>query len=354
MAKAENDERCFLAYDDYDRLNLDLTNRISEEANAALAEPPNAIADTIELEELDLDPFVNKAKYTDQDREQLCQQMVTACKDMGFLVIKNHGVEQELIDKALSLAYSFFREHPMDAKKSECKSSEDRRGWLESQNKFSEFLIMSPAPGEAKLNSSYLPKVEGFEATMNQYYEAMSQLENLLLHMLAQGLGIESEKVAHNIGGHRGLLYLNYSRKRSDEHILSSRGSGHTDWGPLTILLQGEPGLHVIKNKRWHRVLTGHDKFVVNLGDAMNRWTNGLFRSTIHIVRYWHDQDRVSIPYFVAQALDPTDNRKLQVLVDAKEEEAIFKECSYNQFIKDKTQAFYAYLQSSAQESSAA
>lgn len=333
--------------DEYDTRHLEQTAKLIEEANSQVK--PDAEQEEIHLKELDLDPFVRTDQYTDQDREKVCAEMVKACEEIGFLVIKNHGVPQELVENMLTFVETFFRTFPLEEKQKSA-SDEPRRGYVFAENKQSEGLIIAPRPGEEKPSTQHYPKLEGFEECMNKYYAAMASLEKVLLKVIAKSLGIDEASMVNNIGSHKGLCQLNYYRKLSDKHRFEEREmGGHTDWGPLTILVQGTPGLHVLKDHKWHRVNTGRDKFVVNLGDAMNRWTNGRFASTIHCARLYDDVDRVSIPYFVAQAMDPSDTRPLVPLVKCGED-ATFKEGSFFDFIQQKGNAFYAYVAKQAAE----
>merc|ERR1740121_1765179 len=67
----------------------------------------------------------------------------------------------------------------------------------------------------------------------------------------------------------------------------SIRCSAHTDYGTLTILKSGGPGLQLSKDKDnpvWHDVPYVEDAFVINLGDLMRRWTNDRWSSTLHRV----------------------------------------------------------------------
>ena len=62
-------------------------------------------------------------------------------------------------------------------------------------------------------------------------------------------------------------------------------GAGqHTDYGGLTILLQqpGEDGLEVwhTATHQWIELPALEDKFVINLGDLIQRWTGGMYKST--------------------------------------------------------------------------
>ena len=80
-------------------------------------------------------------------------------------------------------------------------------------------------------------------------------------------------------------------------------GAGaHTDWGAITILAQdSHGGLEVqMPDSTWVPATPMAGSFVVNLGDMIPRWTNGLYHSNPHRVRNTHSggQPRYSIPFF--------------------------------------------------------
>jgi isopenicillin N synthase-like dioxygenase len=76
--------------------------------------------------------------------------------------------------------------------------------------------------------------------------------------------------------------------------------SAHTDYGTLTILL-ADPvvgGLQLQSSGGgWHDIEAMPGSFVVNLGDAMARWTNDRWRSTMHRVQIPPSR-RQSIAFF--------------------------------------------------------
>lgn len=60
----------------------------------------------------------------------------------------------------------------------------------------------------------------------------------------------------------------------------------HCDYGVLTLLVtDGTPGLQILKEGAWHDVPPMTGSFVVNLGDMLERWTSGKWKSTMHRVR---------------------------------------------------------------------
>lgn len=80
----------------------------------------------------------------------------------------------------------------------------------------------------------------------------------------------------------------------------------HTDYGMITLLLTDQtPGLQVLsKAGQWIDVPHKKGAFVVNLGDMLERWSNGLFRSTPHRVLMRGDSERYSIPFFYEPTFD--------------------------------------------------
>lgn len=102
------------------------------------------------------------------------------------------------------------------------------------------------------------------------------------------------------------------------------RAGAHSDYGSMTLLFQrpGQPGLEIRPpndSKTWSPVPpfpAGYDEsqmppILVNMGDMMSYWTNGLLRSTVHRVIFPKDtkagQDRYSIAFFT----HPSDSTEL-------------------------------------------
>ncbi|KAI1036652.1 hypothetical protein LB503_002819 [Fusarium chuoi] len=92
------------------------------------------------------------------------------------------------------------------------------------------------------------------------------------------------------------LRFLRYPPPESTAHSEDDiRAGAHSDYGSITLLfrLKGQAGLEVLrKDNVWAPVPVCPDgteedpspPILINIGDLLSYWTNGLFRSTLHRV----------------------------------------------------------------------
>jgi isopenicillin N synthase-like dioxygenase len=74
----------------------------------------------------------------------------------------------------------------------------------------------------------------------------------------------------------------------------------HTDYECFTLLLQdSNPGLEILSpDGHWISAAPIEGGIVVNVADFLMRWTNGVYKSTVHRVVNRTDKVRYSIPLF--------------------------------------------------------
>lgn len=96
------------------------------------------------------------------------------------------------------------------------------------------------------------------------------------------------------------LRLLRYPPARPDAPSHEYGSSPHTDYGFVTLLAVDDvPGLEVqLPDSSWELAVPPEHGFVMNAGDLLHRWSNGLWRSTPHRVYNQHGQERYSIPFF--------------------------------------------------------
>lgn len=105
------------------------------------------------------------------------------------------------------------------------------------------------------------------------------------------------------------LRFLKYPRGGEAAYKDHVRAGAHSDYGSITLLFQKDvPGLEVQASRtEWISAPLIPGAILVNVGDAMELWTNGLFKSTIHRVTFLPEHnhlDRYSMPFF----FHPDDN----------------------------------------------
>merc|ERR1712032_1251717 len=151
-------------------------------------------------------------------------------------------------------------------------------------------MQMGPKDPESGMPARRMPsRPDGFTASWDTYYEHANELANRLLEAFALALDLPENWFQDKANRHISALRANnYPDQEGIEVPAGSiRCSAHTDYGTLTILRSGGPGLQVAKDKNhpvWHDVPFVEDGFVINLGDLMRRWTNDRWSSTLHKV----------------------------------------------------------------------
>ncbi len=83
-----------------------------------------------ELPVLDLTPILPGSSSTLQERQALALQVQAACVDVGFFLIKNHGIDEGVFDEALRQARAFFG-LPLEEKlKIDMKNAKSFKGYI--------------------------------------------------------------------------------------------------------------------------------------------------------------------------------------------------------------------------------
>ncbi|KAJ5692062.1 2OG-Fe(II) oxygenase [Penicillium macrosclerotiorum] len=244
-------------------------------------------------------PTIDISRYTvpksPEDKSQLILDVRDACLRHGFLQIRNHGVPLSTQNAMLQSTRNLFhlpREQKiaMSLKKRTC-----HRGYEGSGDQLQHEDILPDSkegfyigPEEPGVETSFIhgPNVwpelpeEVFHGPVWKYYGEMLRLGRILWEILVQGLG-------HPFGA-----------------------GPHTDFGGVTCLLQqpGKDGLEVwhAAKEEWVAIPAQEDVYVVNLGDMIQKWTGGEYKSTRHRVINKGGGERLSVATFWHGDLDAT------------------------------------------------
>ncbi|KAL1194641.1 Jasmonate-induced oxygenase 1 [Cardamine amara subsp. amara] len=257
-----------------------------------------------------------------------------ACLEHGFFYVKNHGISEELMERVFKESKAFFN-LPLEERLTIMGLLP--RALLGYTPLFAEKLDTSLSSiGDSK-ESFYFAPLEGVLAqrypnqwpsedllpswrqTMECYYKNVLSVGRKLLGLIALALDLDEDffKQVGALDDPAAVArLLRYPGEVVSSDVEETYGaSAHSDYGMLTLLLtDGVPGLQVCKDKSkkpriWEDVPGIRGAFIVNIGDMMERWTNGLFRSTLHRVMPV-GKERYSVAFF----LDPNPDCNVECL----------------------------------------
>ncbi|KAK3112858.1 hypothetical protein LTR53_010409 [Teratosphaeriaceae sp. CCFEE 6253] len=282
------------------------------------------------------------------DRQAVAAQISSACKNSGFFHITGHGVPEPTRQATLALSARFFKSTPREKKeKLHAKHSPYLRGYEPADYTYvnpDDWAAEDAAPetkegfnwgyeagldptgGDGQyreldgkdVNGNVWPEEEdvpGFYETIKLYYGEILDLARHLFRLFALSLDLSEDYFDHMMthpGGIARLLYypassnpqpLNPNQK--DEEI----GLGaHSDYECFTILLcSAAPGLEILSpDDTWVPAPAVEGSFIINVADFLMRWTNGVYRSTVHRVVNRTREERFSVPFFFSVNYDQT------------------------------------------------
>src|SRR5687767_3927595 len=256
----------------------------------------------------------------DKDPEAFAQELGRSFVDYGFAVIRDHGIPQDLIDQAEQKSKQFFA-LPDDVKKKYLiPGSGGARGYtafgIETAKGASSFDLKEfwhvgrelPADHkfrEVMADNVWPEEIPGFKETFLELYDAFDAAGVKVLRAIARFLEVDEEYFTDTVrDGNSVMRLLHYPPvdKPTGNHI---RAGAHEDINTITLLLGAEEAGLELKTKdgRWLPVSPKHGELVVNIGDMLQRLTNGRLRSTSHrVVNPAPDRAskaRYSMPFFL-------------------------------------------------------
>ena len=258
-------------------------------------------------------------------------ELARAAAEVGFLYVRNHGVDPALAERARRAALDFFR-LPEEAKR-EAATNRFHHGYLEPGStrmydgarldlKESFNWGVEPDGGfdaeDPSANPLLGPNVwpaamPALEPAVYPYFEAASACAEDLLRGFALGAGLDAEHFIRLRDRPLSRGSLQYYPPQPEDAAEDQFGvAPHTDFGVLTVLCQDEIGGLEIRRRdgAWAAMPPIPGALVVNIGDLLERWSNRRYRSTVHRVINASGRERLSL----VLAYDPN----FETLVDPR------------------------------------
>lgn len=151
-----------------------------------------------------------------------------------------------------------------------------------------------PRNGIFSLTDEAFPRptpVDEHWQTLQSFTSSCRDVADTILRTLSKALHLPAEKTLESFHQpcHPSLdiiRLLKYKAAAPGNITPSVPQTAHTDLGSLTLLFASTPGLQIRPrgSDEWLYVMPRENSVIVNLGDAMSMWTDGMFQSVLHRV----------------------------------------------------------------------
>ncbi|XP_023638406.1 2-oxoglutarate-Fe(II) type oxidoreductase [Capsella rubella] len=267
---------------------------------------------------------------TNSNLHQSALSLKQACLDCGFFYVTNHGLSEELRDEAFEQSKKFF-DLPLEEKMKVLRNGKHRgyspvfdqildpENQVDGDYKESFFIGIEDLKDDLHNDTPFYgpnlwpdPDVlPGWRATMEKYHQEALRVCKVIAKLLALALDLDVNYFdkPEILGNPIAVMRLVHYEGVSDPSKGIFACGAHTDFGMMTLLATDNVmGLQICKDKeakprKWEYVPSIKGAYIVNLGDLLERWSNGIFKSTLHRV-LGNGQERYSIPFFVEPSHD--------------------------------------------------
>ncbi|KAG6530217.1 probable 2-oxoglutarate-dependent dioxygenase SLC1 [Zingiber officinale] len=273
------------------------------------------------------------------DRIQALEAVDKACKEYGFFQVVNHGMNEEGMRKMMAAGRRFFEQGFEERKK---WMTSDIRGKVRYGTSFNEindtvlcwrdFLKLNCQPLQEMLPlCPSSPKDLRDEVV--SYVEEIQVLFLEIMAVVLEALGVRKEESLmeeFEEGSH--MLIVNYFPPCPNPDLTLGMPP-HSDYGFLTLLLQDDiAGLQVYHRDRWFTIDPLFNSIVVNIGDHLEIFSNGRYKSVLHRVLVNSTKPRMSIASLHSLPFSSTV-RPAAALIDDAGRGRLYKDTDFAAFL---------------------
>lgn len=287
-------------------------------------------------------------------RRAVAAAIADAAATVGFFYVKNHSLSQQDIDAAFQTAMDFHN-LPLDAKMQVSMTrNHHAQGFLHGMTKGNDallkenqqeaFQIRRPlADDDPDLLSGkplhgvipWPPAMPDLKPRMLAYYDKVNTLGYELLKLFELSLDFAPGTLKASFAKDmNSLRLLHYPPQKPDDSGENLGARGHTDTNAFTILAQDPNGGLEVRNRdgEWVAVPPIAGTLVVNVGEVLKVWTDGVFTSAVHRVINRSGRRRYSIPFFMYPSFDA----EIRTLIKNPDPENVAPEDLHTSFPRDR------------------
>ena len=255
------------------------------------------------------------------------KKLVQSLKDTGFAVVRDHGINKDLIDDAYYYWAMFYGSELEFKEKFKYNPKENIQGGyfpMKSENakgykasdlkEFFHFYRASDLPfppvkvlGQyeaANITSGPMTIINLFNSMEEAGMRILTEINNNLPNDVWRDLSMDLEVMASDSPATL-LRSIHYPPIKDDDTADGAvRAAAHEDINLITLLPAATASGLEVKDAEgnWHTVETSGNDLVVNVGDLLQEATGGYLKSTTHRVVNTEEgktQSRYSMPFFI-------------------------------------------------------
>ncbi|KAJ3693056.1 hypothetical protein LUZ60_012151 [Juncus effusus] len=286
-------------------------------------------------------PIIDLALLKTPQRSMVLQSLAMACKQYGFFQVVNHGIPCEAVREMIEVTDRFFGMSYIEREK---YMSSDLRSPVRYGTSFNQindrvfcwrdFLKLNCQPFE-KVVPFWPSNPTDLREKAAAYANGTKYLFTELMSAILETLGVNLDFLKEFTDGSH-LMVLN-CYPPCPEPDLTLGMPPHSDYGFLTLLLQDEvAGLQVQHKDEWVTVEPVPDSFVVNIGDHLEIFSNGIYKSVLHRVLVNSLRSRISIASLHSMAIEKVISPAAELISDSNRK----------RYMDTEFAAFLAYISS--------
>lgn len=303
-------------------------------------------------------PSLDLADFVSGDSDQkatFVQKLGEAYTNIGFVSIKNHGLSDALTAKLYESVEAFFALPDDTKRKYEKTALAGQRGYISKGREKAKgrntgdlkefFHVGQPADNsrEDYPENIWPAEVPDLEVYTTEAYRTLLAAGKSMLRAIAIYLELPEDYFDEKVQqGNSILRPIHYFPIENPDEIPEDavRAAEHGDINLITLLMGASAdGLQVLRrDNKWIPITALPDQIVVNVGDMLERLTNGKLKSTIHRVvnppKELMHTSRYSIPFF----MHPVSEMDLSCLPECIDEDhpKTFEDISAGAFLDQR------------------
>jgi isopenicillin N synthase-like dioxygenase len=304
---------------------------------------------TRQVPTLDLSNFLSGSKAS---QSEFSNQLFIGLKEYGFIVLKGHGIDEDLLHWTFDLAKIFFDLSDEVKALYDASSNAGQRGYTpfgkehakgSSVVDLKEFWHIGQElscnhPYRTRYPKNMWPKeLPEFRGEFLRLYGALESTGKVLLKALTGPLDLPADFFTEmTTDGNSILRILHYPPIPANADPRCLRAAAHEDINLITLLVTASASGLQLKDRdgEWLDVESEPDEIIVDAGDMLARITNNLIPATTHRVINPDDRNshRYSMPFF----MHPHPDALLSCIPSCRGDKVLYPDITAQDFLMER------------------